>query len=78
METAFYIFEGDKHDWIPEANAVYNKQPFFAVDPFVGVDYAVGEALRITLKADCLLAIRKSGLNRPIGPRIYFGFIFAH
>ena len=78
METAFYMFEGDKHDWLPEAAAVYNKKPFFAVDPFVGVEYAVGEALRLTLKADWLLAINKDGLNRPMGPRIYFGFIFSH
>lgn len=78
METAYYMFEGDKQDWTPEPFAVYNKKPFFAVDPFIGVDYAVGEALRLTLKADWLLAINKDGLNRPMGPRIYFGFIFAH
>lgn len=78
METAFYMFEGDKHDWLPEPVAVYNKKPFFAADPFVGVEYAVGEALRLTLKADWLLAVRKDGINRPMGPRLYFGFIFAH
>ena len=78
METAYYMFEGDSHDWLPEVNAVFNKQPFFAVDPFVGCDIAVGEALRLTVKADWLMAIRKTGLNRPQGPRIYFGFIFAH
>ena len=78
METALYIFEGDKHDWIPEMQAVYNKKPFFALDPFAGVEYKVGEALRLTLKADWLLAINSDGLNRPMGPRIYFGFIFAH
>lgn len=77
METAFYIFEGDKHDWIPES-AVLHKQPFFAFDPFVGCDIAVGEALRLTIKTDWLLAINSEGLNRPLGPRIYFGFIFAH
>ncbi len=78
METAFYIFEGDKHDWLPEPSAVYRKQPFFAVDPFIGVEYKVGAALRLTLKADWLLAINSDGLNRPMGPRIYFGCIFAH
>ena len=78
METAYYMFEGDSHDWYPEANAVFNKQPFFAVDPFVGCDIAVGEALRVTVKADWLMAIRSTGLNRPHGPRFYFGFIFAH
>ena len=78
METAYYMFEGDKHDWQPEAFAVFHKQPFFALDPFAGVEYKVGEALRLTLKADYLLAINSNGLNRPMGPRIYFGCIFAH
>ena len=78
METAFYMFEGDKHDWLPEANTVLHKQPFFAVDPFVGCDIQVGEALRLTVKADWLMAINNEGLNKPLGPRIYFGFIFAH
>ena len=78
METAFYMFEGDKHDWQPESMSVLHKQPFFAFDPYVGVEYAVGEALRLTLKADWLLAINSNGLNQPTGPRRYFGFIFAH
>lgn len=78
METAFYMFEGDKHDWLPEGNAVLHKQPFFALDPFAGIEYKVGEALHLTLKADWLLAINSDGLNRPMGPRLYFGFIFAH
>lgn len=78
METAFYMFDGNKHDWKPENKAVFNKQPFFALDPYVGVEYAVGKALRLTLKADWLLAINSQGLNMPMGPRIYFGFIFAH
>ena len=29
-------------------------------------------------KVDWLMAIRSTGLNRPLGPRVYFGFIFAH
>ena len=78
VETAYYMFEGNSKDWLPETNAVYNKQPFFAIDPFCGCDLALGEALRLTVKLDWLLAIRKNGLNRPMGPRLYFGFIFAH
>lgn len=78
METSFYMFEGDKNDWLPEPKAVYNKKPFFAADPFIGVEYALGDALHLTLKADWLLAVNKDGLNRPMGPRIYFGFIFSH
>lgn len=76
-ETSFFMFEGDKHDWKLE-EAVLHKQPFFAIDPYVGVEYAVGKALRLTLKADWLLALNSDGLNKPMGPRVYFGFIFAH
>ena len=78
METSFLMFEGDKHDWEPEGKTVLHKQPFFAIDPYVGVEYAVGKALRLTLKADWLLALNSDGLNKPMGPRVYFGFIFAH
>ena len=77
METAFYMFEGDKYDWEPVGNAVLHKQPFFALDPYAGVEYAVGKALRLTLKADWLIAINSDGFNRPTGPRLYFGVIFA-
>ncbi len=78
METSFFMFDGDKHDWVPEGKTVLHKQPFFVVDPYVGVEYAVGKALRLTLKADWLLALNSDGLNEPMGPRVYFGFIFAH
>ena len=78
METAFYMFDGDKHSWTPKNEVLFHKQAFFAVDPFAGVEYQVGAALRLTLKADWLLAVNADGLNRPTGPRIYFGFIFAH
>ena len=76
-ETSFFMFEGDKHDWELE-EAVLHKQPFFAIDPYVGVEYAVGKALRLTLKADWLPALNSDGLNKPMGPRVYFGLIFAH
>ena len=78
METSFFMFDGDKHDWKPEGMTVLHKQPFLAVDPYVGVEYAVGKALCLTLKADWMLAINSDGLNKPMGPRVYFGFIFAH
>ena len=78
METAFYMFEGDKCDWTPEPMAVLHKQPFLAIDPYTGVEYKVGRALRLTLKADWLMAINSDGFNMPTGPRFYFGCIFAH
>ena len=78
METSFYLFEGDKHDWEIEGKAVLHKQPFVAIDPYVGIEYKVGKALRLTVKTDWMFAINSDGLNRPLGPRIYFGVIFAH
>ncbi len=77
-ETSFYIFDGDKYDWDPEPKAVFHKQPFLSIDPFMGVEYKVGKALRLTFKADWLLAVNSDGLNKPHGPRLYFGCIFAH
>ena len=77
METACYILEGDKHSWNP-TSTIYHKPPFYCADPVVGVEYAVGKALRLSLKADWLTAINSDGINRPTGPRVYFGFIFAH
>ena len=28
METSFFMFEGDKHDWVEEGRTVLHKQPF--------------------------------------------------
>ena len=78
METTYLMFEGSSDDWEAEGNAVFRKAGFVAVDPFMGCDIALNEAMRLTLKMDWLLAIRKDGLNRPFGPRLYVGFIFAH
>ncbi|MBO7311629.1 MAG: hypothetical protein J6U82_02335 [Alistipes sp.] len=78
METSYLMFEGGANDWKPEDKSVFKKEGFFAVDPFVGCDIALGEAVRVTVKMDWLLALRRSGLNAPTGPRLYVGFIFAH
>lgn len=78
METTYLMFKGSSDDWQPESDAVFHKAGFVAVDPFVGCDIALGEAVRLTFKVDWLLAIRKSELNKPYGPRLYIGFIFAH
>ncbi|MBR5822087.1 MAG: hypothetical protein IKY51_04485 [Alistipes sp.] len=78
METSYLMFDGSSDDWQPEESAVFRKAGFVAVDPFVGCDIALSDAVRLTFKMDWLLAIRKDGLNRPYGPRLYIGFIFAH
>ena len=78
METTYLMFEGSSNDWKVEDRAVFRKSGFVAVDPFIGCDIALSEAVRLTFKMDWLLAIRKDGLNQPYGPRLYVGFIFAH
>ena len=76
-ETSLYMFDGNKHDWKAEDEIIYRKHPFGYVDPFVGCDFAVGKAIRLTVKADWILAVNNEGLNRPLGPRFYLGVIFA-
>ena len=76
--TSYYMFEGSSHDWEPEANAVFHKSPFFALDPYVGIEVAITKAFRLSFKLDWLLAIRKTGIGMPQGPRFYVGFFFGH
>ena len=76
METSLYMRDGDKTDWERD-EIVYRKQPFGYVDPYVGVSYAVGGIIRLTLKTDWMIAVNSEGLNRPMGPRIYFGILFS-
>ncbi|MBR5595538.1 MAG: hypothetical protein IKW47_04555 [Alistipes sp.] len=78
METSYLMFDGSSSDWQSEGDAVFRKEGFVAVDPFIGCDIALSEAVRLTFKTDWLFAIRKAGLNKPYGPRLYIGFIFAH
>ena len=75
---SLYMFEGSSHDWDKEENAVYNKRPFFALDPYIGCEVAVTKKFRLSFKLDWLLAIRKEGILRPTGPRLYVGFLFGH
>lgn len=49
--------------------------------PYAGVSIGGGMETSCYIfegdKHDWLMAIRKEGLNKPLGPRIYFGVIFA-
>ena len=78
METSYLMFDGSSDDWKAEERAIFRKAGFVAIDPFVGCDIALSDAVRLTFKMDWLLAIRKDGLNHPYGPRLYVGFIFAN
>lgn len=54
----------------------FGKKRFMAVDPFIGCELAVSDALHLTIKADFLLT--PGAMALPKGARIYLGFIFCH
>ena len=76
--TYLLMFEGDRTDWLPEPDAVFHKQTFMAIDPFIGCDFIVSKSVHLTLKADCLHSLSHGNLLMPMGPRFYFGCIFYH
>lgn len=76
--TDCIIFEGNNHDWEREEEVVINKTPFIAIDPIIGCDYCLSDAMHITVKFDCLFGLGNENLHMPIGPRAYIGFIFFH
>ncbi|MCR4964420.1 MAG: hypothetical protein K6A41_02060 [Bacteroidales bacterium] len=76
--TNLLMFDGVRTDWQPEPNAVFHKQTFMAIDPFIGCDFIISKSFHLTLKVDCLNGISQGKLMMPMGPRFYFGCIFFH
>lgn len=75
--TTLLMDESPSTAWAPIDGTLYHKQGFMALDPYIGCDFIVGKAMHLTLKADCLHCF-SSGSLLPIGPRVYFGFLFYH
>ncbi len=75
---SLYIYEGNQSDWLPEDNALYNKQAYMYVNPYVGLDYCMTAKVHLTFRLDWMIAIAHTHLVMPTGPRIYFGFMFCH
>jgi len=73
-----YVLDGNQDDWIPEASAVYNKQSFFYVSPYVGTDFCLTPRVHLTFKVDWMVAVHDGAPLKPTGPRGYFGFMFCH
>ncbi|MBQ0075855.1 MAG: hypothetical protein KBS69_01780 [Bacteroidales bacterium] len=73
-----YVLDGSQNDWQPEKEAYLNKQPFFAITPFVGTDWCVSPKIHLTFRLDWLIAIHHSELVQPTGPRLYLGVLFCH
>lgn len=78
VNTDLLMFEEPSRAWAPIQNTVFHKIPFFAIDPFIGVEYGLSEAMRLCVKLDCLRALSSQSASIAMGPRLYFGFIFSH
>lgn len=77
-QTALLLFDGTSSDWTSENDAVFHKQGFCALTPFVGCDFIATKFLHLTLKADWMTTISDKKLLEPTGPRFYVGLIFYH
>ncbi len=74
--STLLLFSGDDSDWEAEDNAVLHNGKFMMIDPFVGVEYALTEAVHLTLKADRMVPLNNAAVAS--GIRVYLGFIFCH
>ena len=75
---SLYMLDGDEHSWEKQTDTYFNKQSFFYVAPYVGFDYCATAKLHLTFRLDWMLAVHKSELVMPTGPRLYFGLMFCH
>ena len=64
-----------KDDFIAEENVWYRTNSFFALSPFIGVEYALSNKIRLTLKADYLMNLNNEQ-DFPNGLRVFIGCMF--
>ena len=72
------MVDGDQNSWARVKETYFHKQGFFYVTPYVGCDYCVTQKLHLTFRLDYMLAVHRSELIMPTGPRLYFGLMFTH
>lgn len=77
-QRSLYIIEGSETDWQEESRALFNRQTYFMLDPFVGLEIGVSAHMHLTLRLDYVLPIQRTGLVSPHGPRVYIGMMFCH
>lgn len=64
------------NDYQTEENVSFRKYGFMAITPFVGMEYAVTDKIRLTFKIDYLLNVSNFQNDFVTGPRVYIGFMF--
>lgn len=70
------LFASTPDDFIAEENVSYRKNSFLALTPFVGVEYALNDKIRLTLKADYLVNLNSAPNDFANGVRVFIGFMF--
>lgn len=71
------VLDATTSDFIlDDGTTSYRKYAFMALCPYIGVEYALTRKVHIVLRADCLLDVTSRQPDFPLGPRIYFGFMF--
>ena len=74
------LYEGVDTGAVP-GTAYLRKGMFVGFDPFIGCDFALDHRIHLTLKIDCLQGFgvgKSAGVRLPVGPRVFFGFMFCH
>lgn len=74
--STLLVFDGIDNDWCAEPNTVLHNESFLFLNPYIGVEYALTDAIHLTVRADRLMPM--AGVFAPIGIRCYVGFVFTH
>ena len=61
-----------------EKNAVYRNYSLMLANPFLGMEYAVAQRIRLIAKVDYLFNISKKQPDFSTGVRLYAGIVFFH
>jgi len=70
------MYDGSAEDWEAEPEVFLHNESFFFVNPNIGVEFALTDAVHLTLKVDRLIPL--SNIEMPAGVRCYLGVVFAH
>jgi len=77
-QSTFLLINGNSRDWATEEKAIFHKQGFLALTPFIGCDFFLTKTLHLTIKADWMNTFTNKKILQPTGPRFYVGIIFYH
>lgn len=71
-----YVQEPGPGDFFTEKNVMYRKYSYVAMAPFVGMDYELTKAIKLTVKADYMFNVSNPSPDFASGVRIYVGVVF--